>query len=334
MTVAGEAMLEGSSPGRSPSTPEEDLRHCEDLLRAGSKSFYGASRLLPSRIRTPTVALYAFCRTADDAVDDPSLEDRAARVLAADQLSSRLERVYGARKPRGAVERAFADVARAFDIPRALPEALVDGMRWDAEGREVPTLGALEAYAARVAGSVGAMMTLVMGVKTRVALARACDLGVAMQLTNVARDVGADGALGRVYLPTTWLADEGLSREEALRLAGTKTFDPRLGRVTMRLLRRADVLYARAESGVAALPSDCRAAILGARFVYADIGREVARNHHDSVARRAVVSSTRKLWLLARARATAIASGLLPTSISEDPPLDATRFLVDAACEP
>jgi 15-cis-phytoene synthase len=334
VTTASEAVLERPSAKRSVGVSEEDLRHCEDLLRAGSKSFYGASRLLPARIRPPTVALYAFCRTADDAVDDPSLQDRASRVLAADQLSSRLDRVYDARKPRGAVERAFAEVARMYDIPRALPEALVDGMRWDAEGREVPTLGALEAYAARVAGSVGVMMTLVMGVNGRVALARACDLGVAMQLTNVARDVGADGALGRVYLPTSWLSDEGLSREEALRLASKKTFDPRLACLTMRLLRRADLLYARAESGVSSLPADCRAAIFGARLVYADIGREIVKNRCDSVTRRAVVSSTRKLWLLARARATAAAVGMLPTTLSDDPPLDATRFLVDAACAP
>lgn len=283
-------------------------------------------------MRLPTVALYAFCRTADDAVDDLSLTTRDARMRAATSLCERLDNVYGACKPVGPVERAFANVALVHRIPRALPEALVDGMRWDAEGRDVPTLGALEAYAARVAGSVGVMMTLIMGVRDPSALARACDLGVAMQLTNIARDVGADGALGRVYLPTTWLRDEGLTREQALDLARTKTFDARLGRVTARVLRRADVLYTRAEAGVPALPRDCRAAILGARLVYADIGTVLEHHGYDSVTQRAVVSAPRKLWLLAvaRARSFALTSPSASSPEATEPPLEATRFLVDA----
>ncbi len=320
---------------RRASTDDEDLRHCANVLREGSKSFYGASRLLPARFRLPAIALYAFCRTADDAVDDPSLTDRDARLRAADGLSRRLDRVYAAYDPRGPVERAFGKVAISHRIPRALPDALLEGMRWDAEGLEIPTLDALEAYAARVAAAVGAMMTLVMGVRERSALSRACDLGVAMQLTNVARDVGADAALGRMYLPTAWLEAEGLGRDEALRLARDEIFDPRIGRVTLRLLRRADALYARAETGIRALPSDARAAILGARLVYADIGREIAEHGYDSVTRRAVVPKARKIALLGVARARVLLWSASPWKrpISDDPPLAATRFLVAAATE-
>lgn len=296
------------------------------MLREGSKSFYGASRLLPSRVRPAAIALYAFCRTADDAVDDPSLVGKSERSIAVAVLGKRLDRVYNARKPEGAVERAFSRVAHEHGIPRALPDALLDGMAWDADDRETPDLASLEAYAARVAGAVGAMMTLVMGARSKEALARACDLGVAMQLTNVARDVGADARLRRMYLPTTWLADEGLSRDEALALALRGPADPRLRRTTARLLRRAELLYARAETGIGLLPKDCRAAIWGARLVYAEIGRVVASNGYDSVSTRAVVSTGKKLLLLAEGRARA----LVPSRASGDGPLDATRYLVDA----
>ena len=95
-------------------------------------------------------------------------------------------------------------------IPRALPEALLEGFAWDAAGRRYETLDEVEHYAARVAGCVGAMMTLVMGRRDPAILARACDLGVAMQLTNICRDVGEDARAGRLYLPLAWLRDNGI----------------------------------------------------------------------------------------------------------------------------
>ena len=271
----------------------------EETLRAGSKSFHLASRLLPARVRGPTLALYAFCRHADDAVDDAS-SDRDARV-AVDALRRRIDRVYTDRGTDALVERAFSRVVQRFSIPRAIPDALVEGMEWDARGRTYETVSDVRAYGVRVAGTVGLMMTLVMGKREPDVLARACDLGVAMQLTNIARDVGEDARNGRVYLPSEWLAEAGVDREQLL--SEPAATDP-VRAVVARLLAEADVLYARADAGIAHLPADCRTSIRAARLVYAAIGERIRRANFDSVSQRAFVPLHRKLWLVLRAFAS------------------------------
>jgi phytoene synthase len=156
-----------------------------------------------------------------------------------------------------------------------LPEALLEGLAWDAEGgRRYEDLPALEAYAARVAGSVGCMMAVLMGVRDRAALARACDLGVAMQLTNIARDVGEDARAGRLYLPLRWLREAGVDGDEWL---VRPVFDPAVAGVVRRLLLAADELYRRAGAGIAALPSDAGPESAPPGLLYAGIGREVER---------------------------------------------------------
>jgi phytoene synthase len=302
-------------------TPAE-LAACRALLRGGSRTFHAASLLLPRRIREPAAALYAFCRLADDAVDD---ERGGADAIA--RLRERLRRAYDGEPMPFPADRAFAGVARRFAIPRALPEALLEGFEWDAAGRRYETLEALEAYAARVAGTVGAMMAILMGARAPEALARACDLGVAMQLTNIARDVGEDARAGRLYLPAQWLREAGIDPEAWL---AAPAFSPALGAVIQRLLAAADALYERAGAGIARLPLDCRPGIQAARLVYAEIGREVERARLDSVSRRAVVPARRKARLLARAFAVAV----LPAPPAPAVTLEATRFLVEAAALP
>ncbi|RYF32563.1 MAG: phytoene/squalene synthase family protein, partial [Comamonadaceae bacterium] len=219
-----------------------------------------------------------------------------------------------------------AVVAR-FDIPRALPEALIEGFEWDADGRGYETLEDLNAYAARVAGTVGAMMSLLMGVRSPDAVARASDLGVAMQLSNIARDVGEDAAMGRLYLPRRWMRDAGIDPEEWLE---DPVFSPALGTVVERLLAAADVLYQRVGAGVAQLPLSCRPGINAARFLYEAIGDKVREAGCNSVASRAVVPGSRKAVLLLKALTT-----LRPSRAgSSAQPLEANRFLVDAVLLP
>ncbi len=182
-----------------------DHAECRAAIREGSRSFYAASRLLPAAIRKGAFGLYAFCRLSDDAVDLG-----AGSTDALERLRDRLERVAEGRPLPHPADRAMADLMRRYAIPRAIPEALLEGLTWDAEGRTYETLEDLFDYAARVAGTVGVMMTLMMGERSPEALARACDLGVAMQLTNIARDVGEDARLGRLYLPRQWLSEMGI----------------------------------------------------------------------------------------------------------------------------
>ncbi len=306
-------------PGR---VDPADIADCRAALRHGSRTFLAASLLLPREVREAACALYAFCRMADDVVDEGAHKDGAVAML-----RERLARAYDVSLPVAALgmatDRALAAVVVRFDIPRALPDALIDGFDWDAQGRSYETLEELHDYAARVAGSVGAMMSLLMGVRSADAVARACELGVAMQLSNIARDIGEDAAMGRLYLPRRWMREAGIDPDAWL---AEPVFTPVLGSVVERLLQAADLLYRRVGAGVAQLPLSCRPGINAARFLYADIGRTVRKSGFDSIGRRAVVPASRKAWLLLRALVAlrpSRAAGTLP-------PLAANAFLVDA----
>jgi len=301
-------------------TPTHDLRECRKLMRGGSKTFFAASLLLPARVREPASALYAFCRLADDAID---LGDNPAAAMA--ELRARLDAVYAGRPGPVPADRALARVVHRHGVPRLLLDALLEGFVWDASGKHYQTIEDLHAYAARVAGTVGAMMALVMGSTSARALARACELGVAMQLTNIARDVGEDARNGRLYLPRAWLREAGIDADAWLR---EPVFDTALAGVIQRLLHAADALYARAEHGIAELPRDCRSAILAARLVYAEIGHQLQRDGLDAVNRRTVVSGTRKLALVARATTAALR---VPAPLRGVPAMPAVQYLVDAA---
>jgi phytoene synthase len=298
-----------------------DLAACRALLKTGSRTFHAASKVLPRKVADPAIALYAFCRLADDAVDLG--RDRAAAVA---RLRERLDAACRGQPMDLAADRAFAGVMARHAIPRALPEALLEGLSWDAEQRRYETLEDLYDYAARVAGAVGAMMTLLMGKRDPAIVARAADLGVAMQLTNIARDVGEDARAGRLYLPLAWLRDLNIDPEAWL---ATPEFTPEIATITQRLLNAADALYDRATLGIAQLPASCRMGIYAARALYAEIGRQVERNGRNSIASRAIVSGERKLQVLARTmiaeRAWTPARGMLPLG-----QIEATRFLIEA----
>jgi 15-cis-phytoene synthase len=309
--------------------PPINLLASEALMRGGSKSFFAASRVLPRRVRGPATALYAYCRLADDAVDgqgDAAIADEQVMAV----LQARLERVYRSDPSLPEVERALSEVVKRFAIPQALLSALLEGFEWDRQGRTYETLEEVQAYAARVAGTVGAMMSLIMGTRSEAALARACELGVAMQLTNIARDVGEDARNGRLYLPRAWMREAGIDPEVWLK---NPQFTLAIASVVARVLATADELYERAVLGIAELPRDCRPAIQAARLVYAEIGREVERAGLDSLSRRAVVSQERKLALMLRSLSAAIQ---MPSSKAAENaaslrPLPAIEFLVQAA---
>ena len=295
-----------------------DFAACRQSLRFGSRTFFMASWLLPRQVRDSATALYAFCRLADDAVDLHGGRADTLRVL-----RERLARAYEGGPLAHPVDRAFADVVGSCAIPRALPEALLEGIEWDARGYRYEDFPALCSYAARVAGTVGAMMAIVMGARGAESIARACDLGAAMQLSNIARDVGEDARAGRLYLPLSWLREAGIDPDAWL---AAPAFGEDLALVVRRLLRAANRLYGRAEAGIGLLPMACRPAIYASRLLYAEIGREVERAGFDSVSSRAVVGTGRKAWLLGRAlnfSALHVPAEIMPT-------LAEARFLVEA----
>jgi 15-cis-phytoene synthase len=296
---------------------------CVESIRAGSKSFHAASLLLPSRVRLPARALYAFCRASDDLVDDGPADPGGRRSNAA-QLRARLAAVYAGTPGHAVEDRVFAKVVEAFAIPRSVPEALVEGFEWDEAGRTYETIDELCAYAARVASTVGIMMTLIMGGRDKAVLARAADLGFAMQLTNIARDVGEDARRGRLYLPRQWMREAGLDPDHWL---ANPVHSTKLASVIARLLDDAAVFYDRALTGIGGLPMDCRPAIRSAAYIYRDIGREVAKAGFNAVNGRAHTSKNRKIELIAMAAVTPFQFSPVLTQITHP----SGQFLVDAS---
>jgi phytoene synthase len=301
-----------------------DLDHCRAAIRTGSLSFHAASKLLPNRVRDPALALYAFCRLADDAVDEGT--DKAGAVLS---LGERLDRVYRGQPRNTPADRAFAAVVETHEMPRTLPEALLEGLAWDATGYRPQSFSQVLDYSARVASAVGAMMCVLMGVRDAERLARACDLGLAMQLTNIARDVGEDARAGRLYLPADWLDEAGI--DPAAFLAEPRP-TPRVLALVARLVRDSERFYARSEPGIMALPLDCRPGIFAARHVYAAIGHDLARHGFDSITRRAHTTKGTKLRLLALSGLRSALSLVAPMPATlHAPAAPEVAFLVQAA---
>ncbi|HEX4403451.1 MAG TPA: phytoene/squalene synthase family protein [Polyangia bacterium] len=257
------------------------------ILAHHSKSFSMAGRLLPRWCRDDAAALYAWCRRCDDAVDVPT--EAAVRSTAVRRLRAELDAVAAGAPQSDPVLAGFEDVTRRHAIPLRHAHELIDGMEMDVGAVRYRTVDELLVYCYRVAGTVGLMMAHVMGVRDAASLRRAADLGMAMQLTNICRDVDEDERRDRVYLPEGLLGDAHASR------------DRRAASAVRELLLRADVLYRSGDLGLRRLPLRCAFAIRAARLIYADIGRQIARVGFDVRAGRAVVSRGRKLWLVLRA---------------------------------
>ena len=304
----------------------KDMAYCEEVIRHGSLSFHAASKALPKSVRNPALALYAFCRIADDEVDL-----KADKRPALKALQSRLDAAYYGTPLNSPIDRAFADMIQATDMPKALPQALLEGLEWDADARRYSTLSDVIAYSARVASSVGVMMCVLMGVKDRNALARACDLGVAMQLTNIARDVGEDAVENRIYLPLEWLEQAGIDVDAFLaNPRSTKAI--RL--MVRRLIAESERLYVRSEAGITKLPLQCRPGIYAARFIYAGIAGVIREQSYQTMTIRVHTSKRQKIGWMGLSILRTISSSFMPQSaVIYAKPLPEVQFLVDVATQ-
>ena len=276
-----------------------DCRVSKAVLAHHSKSFALAGRLFPPGPREDAAAVYAWCRGCDDAVD---LERPELQAAALARLRTRLDGLYRGEPAEGAVEAAFLEVIQERAIPRCYPGDLLAGLGMDVELRRYETMDDLLLYGYRVAGTVGLMMCHVMGVADPRALRHAAHLGMAMQLTNIARDVMEDWGRGRIYLPDELLGsavaqDLWSRRGEPL----PREHSPEIARAVARLLTHAAALYRSGDAGMRWLSFRCALAVRTARHVYAGIGGVIRARGHDVWAGRAVVPRGVKLAYVARA---------------------------------
>lgn len=278
------------------------LRECREVLEANSKSFALAARLLPADVRDQAAAVYAFCRRVDDAIDDAPSRTKQESALA--QLHRELDQVYAGAALGAPALRGFQAVVQQCALPRRYPAELIEGMAMDVRQTEYETLEQLLLYCHRVAGVVGLMMCHVFGLRDDRALRNAAHLGIAMQLTNICRDVLEDWQLGRVYLPRQLLAEAGAPTlpkpSESPFPSDARSIDA-MREVTRALLAEADRYYASADQGIPALPFRAGLAVRAARTLYHAIGLVVAAQDHDPRRGRAVVPTGRKLALVGRA---------------------------------
>ncbi|HWQ13337.1 MAG TPA: squalene/phytoene synthase family protein [Roseiflexaceae bacterium] len=273
---------------RTYSLPEA-YAHCAAITRANSRSFYLSTRLLPPEKRRAVRALYAFCRTSDDIVDGH--EPHAARTLA-----RWVTQVHApCAPPDSPVLLAWNDTAARYQVPRALVNELLAGIAMDLTVNRYATFDELRLYCYRVASVVGLIAMQIIGHQAG-AQPYAEQLGVALQLTNILRDIGEDARRGRVYLPLEDLARFGLSDADIL----VGRVDGRF-RALMRFeIARAQRLYEEAWPGVALLSADGRLAIGAAAEIYRAILGRIAANGFDVFGRRAYVPLAEKLLILWR----------------------------------
>jgi len=290
------------------------VAHARDSIARGSKSFRTASRLFDPVTRERAWLLYAWCRVCDDIADG---QDHGGTMQATDNPLARLAEI------RARTERALAGEAGLDDpafaggalvaceaaIPRHYMDDLIEGFALDAEGWRPQTQDDLLRYCYHVAGAVGCMMAIVMGVDPadEATLDRACDLGLAFQLANIARDVAEDAAAGRHYLPRDWLAEKGVDPADMM----APQHRASLAALAHRTAALAEDYEASARQGAPALSFRSAWAVLAAAGIYGGIARRVVADPGASLEARIYTSKAEKLGWLARSSVQAARRGAL-----------------------
>jgi 15-cis-phytoene synthase len=282
-----------STAANSTILESRGVRVCRRITRHHARTFYFASACLPRETRTHAYAIYGFCRWADNGVDDA--RDRAEASEKLNLAREALDLAYSSHPaPPGLL--AFRRTIRLRSIPKELFEALLDGMEMDLDVTRYASFAELDRYCYRVAGVVGLMMTHVFGYRSECCWPNALELGTAMQLTNILRDVAEDLRMGRVYLPQDELARFGVDEAQLFEGRVDANF-----RALMRFqIDRARRYYAESEAGIHWLVGDSsRLTVRVMGRLYGGILGAIERQGLDIFRKRARVTTPRKLATLA-----------------------------------
>jgi 15-cis-phytoene synthase len=291
---------------------ESAYKYCESVTRLHAKSFYFAARFLSKEKQPAIYALYALCRHVDDEVDEAEIAGEEQIRAAVNRWQSKLNEIYaddgGEIKPetwnlelgtdgdRDLVFLAWRDFLQKYKIPQSLPLELMKGVLMDTHVNRYETFDELYVYCYRVASTVGLMSSEIFGYERPETLDYAEALGIAMQMTNILRDVGEDAAMNRIYLPLEDLKKFNVSEEQIF----ANRADENFVELMKFEIERAREFYRKAERGVPLLSPDARFAVLLAARLYARILDEIERQNYDVFKRRARTNFKQKVFAVPR----------------------------------
>ena len=281
---------------------EKAYEYCESITKTHAKSFYFAAKFLPKHKRRPIYALYALCRKVDDEVDEIGENNEAAAVKAVENWQRSLEEIYDQKSETGnqkseagsLVFTAWRDLLQLHKIPKKLPLELMQGVLMDTNIKRYETFDELYVYCYRVASTVGLMSSEIFGYTDEKTLEYAEALGIAMQLTNILRDVKEDALMGRIYLPQEDLRRFDVSEQQI--------FDNQLDGNFVEMMKfqigRARDYYRKSEKGISLLEKDTRFTVLLASRIYGRILDEIERQNYDVFKKRAHTTFSQKLLII------------------------------------
>lgn len=288
---------------------EKAYEYCESVTKFHAKSFYFAAKFLPKHKQKAVFPIYAFCRHVDDEIDEIGDGDEAEAVKSVENWKTNLNFIYEKHnKPRTAnneqlqVFIAWQDLLKNYKIPQNLPLELVQGVLMDTTIKRYETFDELYVYCYRVASTVGLMSSEILGYSEKIALDYAEAMGIAMQLTNILRDIKEDAEIGRIYIPQKDLQKFGVSEAQIF----ANKFDLKFRQLMKFQVERAREFYEKGEKGIPLLEKDSRFTVLLASRIYSKILDEIEKMDYNIFLKRAHTSKSQKLlsipkiWLEAR----------------------------------
>ena len=259
-----------------------------------SKSFYFSAQMLPGEQRWATFALYGFCRHCDNLIDTPRQRTETEILREIQRLTEELQIAYNTGESQDPIIRAFILVAKAYAIPIAYPLDLLNGVAMDVQQTRYKTFDELSLFCYRVAAVVGLMMTHVLGYKEERAFGYAKQLGIAMQLTNILRDIKEDKEMGRLYIPQTELGQFDVTEQDIF----NEKMTPQLQALMKFQVERADQYYTEAMPGISLLKTESQYAIYSAAKIYRGILRKIEEHDYNPFLGRVFVPSIQKVRIL------------------------------------
>lgn len=267
----------------------------EEITRRQAKTFYAASRFLPKDKRQAAYAIYAICRAADDSVDNAESNSAALNLV---KIKEKIERAYGNVALNDNLLSVFRETTQKYKIPKSYFDEMLAGMQMDITKNRYATFDELYLYCYRVAGVIGLLMLKIFGEAQQEAQKYAADLGIALQITNILRDIKEDFARNRIYLPLEEMKRFGVTPE----YVSQEKIDQNFIALIKFLSDLAKLYYGNSAKGIRMINSRrCRFVACAIKDIYAQILKEIEKNNYDVYSKRLYVNTPKKVTILLKA---------------------------------